>query len=960
MTNNNVKLIDLPFFELCNQAPVASTAVSALATVEDGNNRYIYYLTGTLFYRYDTFADTWQQLTTPVSTPLSGITLRYTGIRGYHGRILGATSSTVTIPGLRGNQFDGQQIKILSGTGQGQTRTLTYVNETIHETGVVTTLSFSSMTDNLKKWIPNQWAGYTIGITFGTGATQYKKILYNDTNTVYIADANLMPHDPWNNQTFVANFPYAVPVTTGGLQAHFVIMSSTYTLNSNWTVVPDYTSYFTLLSGGLYALSSVGGAPYFMLQYYDIIHDSWTQKTVSSQILSGTLGIDYSIERTGKLGNVYLSNTSINGSNTSGTIRTITDSGLSLTNDRYANFRVFITGGPGNGQTRRIVGHTSDTFTVNKNWDIIPDNTTTYEIWPDTDKLYFVGNQASSMYAYSPENDFWMQGQSFDDGVLSTTGILATIPGYPAFAVTSGIRIALGVITISSIPVSPGTNYVIGEIITFPSGTGTGAQAVVTSINLGGIVATLQLLNSGTVTGYVTGTSGTQTATSGVGVGCTINITSVGPTAQITLASASILRTNNIVTFSGCNEAAWNAPHTILGINSITTTTTLFSVASTALLTMATAAAQTTATIVDKTKNWIVNEHAGRLVHLMTNSIIPTATVRWIFSNSANTLNIASMGSAAINNYKYVIYDSKVFGVDDQRKETGMSGYGYATSGNNTTLVDNTKNWIPNQWANYFFKIETGSGYGSGRIAIANNTSNTLIFSAQTFIATSNTKYEIADTWGLNNAATLNTVTETGSKNWAVNQWTGKRVRVTSGAQVAIEAGITSSAATTLAASIGTPDSNTSYAILSIPHRTNGIELSHIWGCTDQTKRGKYMYCARGNGSNTLDIYDITTGRWTFGTFFSPQTEGFTFGSSYCYDGKDLIYLSRSVNGGPIRVFSLDVNKNQINGAMTTTIVQNNPTVGNMMEIVNDATGTLRYIYCLQNSGTLLVRALIF
>ena len=49
MTNNNVKLIDLPFFELCNQAPAISQAISALATAEDFSNRYIYYLTGILF-----------------------------------------------------------------------------------------------------------------------------------------------------------------------------------------------------------------------------------------------------------------------------------------------------------------------------------------------------------------------------------------------------------------------------------------------------------------------------------------------------------------------------------------------------------------------------------------------------------------------------------------------------------------------------------------------------------------------------------------------------------------------------------------------------------------------------------------------------------------------------------------------------------------------------------------------
>ena len=939
-------MIDLPFFELCNQAPAFSSTLSAIATAEDGSNRFMYYLTSSLFYRYDTVADTWQQLTSPVVAPVTAVSLRYTALRGYHGRVIKATSSTVTIPGLRGPQFNGQQIKILQGAGQGQTRTLTYVSETIHDTGLITATAATFLQDNLKKWIPNQWAGYTVGITFGANATQYKKILYNDVNTLYIADGNLQPHDPWNNQPFAANTPFALPVITAGAQAHFVIMSSSYTLDAPWTVTPDNTSFFTLMTGGLYCVSSLAAAPFFSFQYYDIAHDSWQQKTTPQLLIPAALGTDFTIERTGRVGTPFVTKLgAITSSN-----RTLNDAGLSLAYDRYANHRIFITGGTGIGQNRRIVGHTNTLFTVNRNWDTNPDATSTYEVYVDSDRVYLAGNGASAMYAYSPENDYWMQGQAFDDGMA--TNITATLQGWVPFSVNTSARIAAGITAINPIPTAGGTLYSIGDILTCAVGGG-GAQVIVTSIAPGGIVTDLQLLNSGTVTGYTVGTG--KAVTGGTGTLCTIEVTAVGATANIATVINNFLRPGNIVTFAGCTDALWNTAHTILGVSGVTT----FSVAVTAVANMTATATQSTTKLVDPSKNWIVNEHAGRLVHLMSNSLLPTTQVRWIVSNTATTLTVATW-VAATTGAKYVIYDSKIFGIDDQRKETGMQAYGYATSGSTTTLADTTKNWIPNQWAGYMFKVETGAGYGSGRISITSNTNNTLTYATQAFTPTTGTKYEIADSWGLMTAGAIASVTETTTKNWAVNQWAGKRVRVTGGTSVGQEATITSNTLNTLALTLVAPDATSTYAILGIPVRGSGIELTHIWGATDANKKGKFLYSPRGSGSNTLDIYDITTGRWTFGIFLSPQNEGFTIGSSYCYDGKDTIYLSRSVANLPIRIFALNINTNQIVGAATTTILQGVVTIGNSMEIIADPSNTLDYIYCLQNTGTLLTRSLIF
>ena len=953
MANTNKRTLDLPFFELCNQAPVASAAIGGMTTVQDGTGRYIYYYGSSLFYRYDTQLDTWQQLATPVVAPVTMLSMKYTNDRGYHGRVLSATSSSVTIPGLRGNLFNGQQIKILSGAGKGQTRTLTYTSETTLDAGVITGIATNYLQDGLKKWIPNQWAGYTVGITFGTDATQYKKILYNDTNTLYISDVNLLPHDPWNNQAFVASAPYAVPVITAGSQAHYVIMSSSYTLDSNWTVTPDNTSFFTLLTGGIYMVSSAAATPYYTLQYYDIIHDSWTQKTIPQVLMSAPYGTDSAITITDKQGGVpYTANVST----VSATSRTISDSGQSLAYDKYANHRIFITGGTGIGQSRRIIGNTPTTFTIERNWDTNPDNTSTYEIWSDTDRVYIGGGGNASLLAYSPEGDYWMQGEAFDDGVIAASGIHSVLNGWKPISVASGTRIALGVVSIASAPVAGGSGYSIGDILTFAA-TGTGAQAIVTSIAPGGVVTGLQLINSGTVTGYTIGTS--AAATGGTGTACTVNITAVGATSNIVTSTNHFYKIGQSVTFSGCTDSNWNAAYTILGVYSLTG----FSVACpSAAASMAATATQSTLTIYDPTKNWVPNEHVGRLVQLNIAGVAPTSQIRWITASTTNTLTVATI-VAGVAGSKYAIYDAKVFGVDDQRKEDSMKAYGYATSGTTSTLVDSTKNWVPNQWAGYLFKIEAGTGYGSGRISIISNTATTLTFATQSFSPDTTTKYEIADTWGLvttgGTASTLN-ITEATTKNWVANQFGGKRVRYTAGTNVGVEGAIASHTATAITTVTAyTTDTTTSYAILSIPARGSGIELIWAHGTSDGNK-GRYIYFPRGSISNTFDRYDITTGRWTFGIFFNPQSVTFNIGSSYCYDGVNTIYMSTSVSSVPIKIYGYDITLNQMLSAPTTTWLQGTPIIGNYMEIVKSSPDNYKYLYTLQNTGTLLSRALLF
>jgi len=68
------------------------------------------------------------------------------------------------------------------------------------------------------------------------------------------------------------------------------------------------------------------------------------------------------------------------GTATSATNNTITNSGESWSGNAYAGNHIWITGGTGINQIRKIVSNTKDTITVSADWTTNPDATSTYRI----------------------------------------------------------------------------------------------------------------------------------------------------------------------------------------------------------------------------------------------------------------------------------------------------------------------------------------------------------------------------------------------------------------------------------------------------------------------------------------------------------------------------------------------------------------------------------------------------
>jgi hypothetical protein len=102
-------------------------------------------------FKYDHTKDVHIKLDISRILPLVGSSIKFSGDEGYRGLCLGATTSTITIPGLYSDLFIGQTIKITAGTGFGQERVISSLNDSIiWDSGVATGANTSVIVDSTK------------------------------------------------------------------------------------------------------------------------------------------------------------------------------------------------------------------------------------------------------------------------------------------------------------------------------------------------------------------------------------------------------------------------------------------------------------------------------------------------------------------------------------------------------------------------------------------------------------------------------------------------------------------------------------------------------------------------------------------------------------------------------------------------------------------------------------------
>ena len=961
VTNLLKTQVDQPVFEWMRFAPTATSSTATLLS-SDESARYMYYIVGQAMWRYDTYSDSWQECAAPNIAPATAVAGKYAAYAGSRGHTISATSTTITIGGLGrlGNVCVGSKIRILYGTGAGQERTITACSDgVIHDNGLATTASATQIGDSTKKWRVNQWDGYNCRLTFSTGQSQVRRILYNDTTTLTFSDTNHQAVDSFNNTGFSAVTPFAVPVTSAGSQTHFVIESSVLTVDSAWTVTPDASSIYQIMTGGIWLVTAAASTPFAAFQYYDILLDSWFTKTPSGPMHhAAALGTDFAIDRTGEAGGVFLSGVTAS----SAAAKTLVQSGATYAYDRYANYQLRIVSGTGIGQRRRITANSADTFYLEKKWDITPDNTSGYAIYGDTDKMWLAGNASSALYQYSVEHDLWASAPIVDTGVarqISATpasGVtLSYGPPHEGYGVTSITYSASGILSVAVN--AAGTNYVVGDLVTC-STTGTNGQVYVTGVTGGGAVTSLQLAASGS--GYANGSSNT---TGGSGSGLTITLT-VGKVGNVVSAVNHDFRHGESVIIAGCTtETTFNDTFAVIGTNSLTA----FSIAANSAATQSPTAGitLTTSLLVDAAQNWNTNEHVGRVVFVQTAGTSPTnAGARRITANTATTLTLSSVISVMANGTsRYVIQEARPFGAMCIDKVAERSPLGWATSGTSTTLVDTTKNWRINQYQNCRVRIVSGTGEGND-VVISSNTATTLTVASWN-VATpdATSKYEIMDSYGIVTTGAGTTTVTDANKNFPTNYLAGKRIRYIAGTAsssagtATVEVSVTSNTATVITVPTLTSNAtDTFYAIYEIPARSTGTNITWLYGVSDVEKKGRWLISPRGGGSNIFDIFDIPTSTWEITPFVTPITTTLTTGSMYAYDGVDSYYFTKDATN---RIYQLDLSKFQVEAATSIPYAHSTATLSNKFEIVKTVDG-LTYLYVMRHTGQEMWRTLKF
>lgn len=254
---------------------------------------------------------------------------------------------------------------------------------------------------------------------------------------------------------------------------------------------------------------------------------------------------------------------------------------------------------------------------------------------------------------------------------------------------------------------------------------------------------------------------------------------------------------------------------------------------------------------------------------------------------------------------------------------------GTATGATATTLVNSTKTWAVNQWANSQVKITAGTGAGQIR-TIASNTATALTVSAAWTItpdSTSQYKVEGNDDFIYlmgNNAVTLYRYSI------SLNTWTTL-------APIAARGGVPG---------LG----HSGNWVYNVP-----AARDPRWTDESAIINGRRIYSFRGAAGAVLDFYDIAANTWTSSLLYAPATETFTTGSKWVYsDG--YLYGTKEATG---RWFRFDFAEQSMVGWSTNIYPSGGAVLGDTAyDVVEPETG-VRFIQYILNSSTIVMRCMI-
>ena len=954
LVNSLRRQVDLPVWEWLRFSPIASAVPSCSCSANNSqynqtHGRYIYFLiTAANFWRYDTWTDTFEQLSTPPIAPATWADIEFDQTQGIEGLVLTATSTTITMPAYSSKALQGYDIKIIGGTGFGQRRIITDVSEPItYDMGVVTgvsnVLGSFTITDSTKAWAINQWAGYQVRIGAGTGIGQVRRILYNSATVLTLGDSTISAHNIWANP----NITSPAIVSTAGSQSIYVIEASLVTVDSPWLVTPDTTSQYRVESGVLSLASSAATQPFYTAQYYDIVSDTWYIKTAATLNLPGA-ATDGTLDHSGSAATVWARGTST----AIGTTTTLIDSTKSWTVNQFAGNYVYMFSGTGEGQLSKISANTSTILTFTA-VTTAPDTTTNYVV-----EGYDCGTvTTASSSAIIDSSKSWPVNRfaNFMVKVLSGTG------KGQLMQIASNTATSLTLVKALTTATDTTSTYVI-----IPDGDKTycmaGGSAGVMLYNYADDLSTFGRWQD---SGIACNAAVIYSSCRPVGIASATHSTT---TATITTSFPHCLKVGMSVTVKGMTDSNYNTTATILTVPSTTSFT--YTMAGTpAADTLA--GAQSTSTLCDETKTWTVNQWAGYMCYMTVSAItaatgLATGQVLQIASNTANTLTFVAAGTAPITGVsKYII---------TPRTTPGMLDNGLATGTQSTTLITDT-----NKSGTFTGSMSSGSttltvstapaGYLAPGVTAISGTSiptGTIILKQLTSTATNGALGGVG-TYQLSMSATAAISAASITYGWGVNRLAGHKVKIIGGSGQGTTSEVTITSNTSNALTVGTLGTvavtgASSYVIFQQPARGTGINLQGSFGLStangfpgSSPDAGKFWFVARGGGLYGFDKLDITTD-----TFYSmpttPQTETLSTGSMYAYDGQNRIYFTKEATQ---RMYYLDLNTNTIHGAGMYPYAAPTALLGNRMEIFSTNDG-LKYLFINRETNLENFRQLLF
>lgn len=212
------------------------------------------------------------------------------------------------------------------------------------------------------------------------------------------------------NQTFSRSLAgYSIHILAGpNAGVTLSIVSNTIGANATITVAAQASAFTAStvyrLATPVWYVVGAGTLASGSFKKYDWATNTWT--TLVNTGLPATLGTDAKLVSTPSWLNSGYTQFAT-GTATAGAASTITNSAKTWTTNQWTNYQIRIVSGTGAGQIRTISSNTGTVITVSVAWTTQPDATSVYSIEGNDDFLYYIGNNAVTMYRYSISGNSW-------------------------------------------------------------------------------------------------------------------------------------------------------------------------------------------------------------------------------------------------------------------------------------------------------------------------------------------------------------------------------------------------------------------------------------------------------------------------------------------------------------------------------------------------------------------------